>query len=75
VLLLTVATLVALLAQVKVSPLMVFPLLSFPVAVNCWVAFTAIVGEAGVTAIVASGPGVTVKVSALLVTPLALAVI
>ena len=74
-LLLIVATLVALLAQVKVSPVMVFPLLSFAVAVNCWVAFTVIVGEAGVTVIVATGPGVTVKASALLVTPPSLAVI
>ena len=32
---LIVATLVTLLAQVKVSPLMVFPLPSLPVAVNC----------------------------------------
>lgn len=37
-LLLIVATPVALLAQVNVTPLMVFPPLSFAVAVNCWVA-------------------------------------
>jgi hypothetical protein len=49
-----VATLVALLAQAKASPVMVFPLLSLAVAVNCWVAFTAIDGEAGVTVIVAT---------------------
>jgi hypothetical protein len=49
--LLIVATLVVPLAQVKVTPDMVFPLLSLAVAVNCCVAFTAIDGEGGVTVI------------------------
>jgi hypothetical protein len=70
-----VATLFSLLAHVKVSPLRVSPALSSPVAVNCWVAFTVIEGKAGLTVIVASGPGVTVKVTALLVTPPDVAVI
>jgi hypothetical protein len=48
-LLLIVAIVVALLAQVKATPLMVLPLLSFAVAVNCCVVFIAMDGEAGVT--------------------------
>jgi hypothetical protein len=68
-LLLIVATLVALLAQVNVSPLMVSPALSLPTAVNWSVAPAATDGEAGVTVIVASAPGVVVKVIALLVMP------
>jgi hypothetical protein len=54
---LIVATLVALLAQVKVSPLMVLPLLSFATAVNWSVAFTAIDEEAAVTVTVATVGG------------------
>jgi hypothetical protein len=52
-LLLMVATLVALLAQVRVTPLMVFPLVSLATAVNWSVAFTATDDEAAVTVIVA----------------------
>jgi hypothetical protein len=51
---LMVAILAALLAQAKVTPLMVLPLLSFAVAVNCSVAPAAMDGEAGVTAMLAS---------------------
>lgn len=51
--LLMAATEVALLAQVNVTPLMLFPLLSFATAVNWSVAFTAIDDEAAVTVIVA----------------------
>jgi hypothetical protein len=53
-LLLTVAILVALLVQVNVIPLMVLPLLSFAVAVNCCVVPTAMDGEDGETAIAAT---------------------
>jgi len=53
-LLLIVAILVALLTQVKVTPLMVFPLPSFAVAVNCCVAPTAIEGDDGETEIEAT---------------------
>jgi hypothetical protein len=74
-LLLTVATLVALLAHVNVTPLMVLPLLSFAVALNCWVPPTATEGDAGDTVMVATAGEVTVSVSAELVTPLAEAVI
>jgi hypothetical protein len=49
-LLLIVAILVALLAQVNTTPFMVLPLVSFAVAVNCCVVFIAIDGEAGDTA-------------------------
>jgi ABC-type molybdate transport system permease subunit len=69
-----VATPAALLAQVKVTPPMVLPLLSFAVAVNCSVALAVMVGEDGVTAMVAM-TGVTVRVSPGLVTPWADAVI
>lgn len=55
-LLLIVATLVALLAQVKVVPLIVLPLLSLAVAVNCCVAPWLIEGVDGETAIVATVP-------------------
>ena len=44
----------ALLTQVNVTPPMVLPLLSFAVAVNCWVALATMVGAAGVTAILAT---------------------
>jgi hypothetical protein len=71
---LMVATPVALLAQVKVTPPMVLPLLSFAVAVNCSVAPAAMDGEDGVTAMLAT-TGVTVSVSGALVTPCAAAVI
>ena len=43
-LLLMVATLSALLLQVKVTPVRAPPLLFMAVAVNCWVAFIAIKG-------------------------------
>jgi len=74
-LLLIVAVLVALLAQVNVTPLMVLPLPSFAVAVNCCVAPTVMDGELGETVIVATTGAVTVSVSSELVTPLAEAVI
>ena len=51
------ATLVALLAQVNVTPVMVLPLLSFAVAVNCCVAPKAIEGDAGETVMLASVGG------------------
>lgn len=51
---LMVATPAALLAQVKVTPPMMLPLLSFAVAANCSVALAAMDGEAGVTAMVAT---------------------
>jgi hypothetical protein len=70
-----VATAVAPLAQVNATPLMVLPLLSFAVAVNCWAPPTAIDGEAGETVIVATTGALTVSVTAELVTPLADAVI
>jgi len=44
-----VATLVLLLFHVKVTPLMVLPELSLAVAVNCWVAPTAMEGDDGET--------------------------
>ena len=44
-LLLIVATPVALLAHVNVTPLMALPLLFLAVALNCWVAPTAIEGD------------------------------
>jgi hypothetical protein len=74
-LLLIVATPVALLAQVKVNPIIVFPPLSLAVAVNCCVAFAAIDGEVGATVIVATTGAVTVRVSLPLVTPPVAAVI
>jgi hypothetical protein len=70
-----VATVVVPLAQVNVTPLMVLPPLSFAVAVNCWVAPTTIVGDAGDTVTVATTGLVTVRVSGELVTPPAEAVI
>jgi hypothetical protein len=59
--LLICATLVVPLDQVKVTPDIVFPLLSLAVAVNCCVAFTAIKGDAGVTVIAATVGAVTVN--------------
>ena len=53
-LLLTVATLVALLAQVNVTPLIVLPLLSLAVALNCCVPPAAIDAVDGETAMVAT---------------------
>jgi hypothetical protein len=53
---LIVAIVVALLAQVKATPLMVLPLLSFAVAVNCCVVFIAMDGEAGATVMEATVP-------------------
>jgi hypothetical protein len=53
-LLLIVATPAALLDQANVTPLMVLPLLSLAVAVNCCVAPTAIDGEAGEIAMLAT---------------------
>jgi hypothetical protein len=53
-LLLIVATPVALLDQAKVTPLIVLPLASFAVAVNCCVAPTVIVGDAGDTVMLAT---------------------
>jgi hypothetical protein len=49
-----VATAVALLVQVNVTPLIALPLLSCAVAVNCCVAPTAIEGDAGETAMLAT---------------------
>jgi hypothetical protein len=68
-LLLIWATVVALLVHVKLGLLIVSPALSLATAVNWSVAFTAIDGEPAVTVIVATAPGVTVSVIALLVTP------
>jgi hypothetical protein len=53
-LLLTVATPALLLVHVNVTPLTVVPLLFFAVAVNCWVAPTAIEGDAGDTVMLAT---------------------
>lgn len=70
-----VATLVLLLDQVKVTPLMVLPEPSLAVAVNCCVAPTAMEGEDGETVMDATTGAVTVRVSGELVTPPAEAVI
>ena len=56
--LLTVATFVALLAHVNVTPLIVLPLLSFAVALNCRVPPTAIEDDDGETAMVTTFVGV-----------------
>jgi hypothetical protein len=53
-LLLTVATLVALLAQLKVTPLTVFPFPSFAVALNCSEPFKATEGALGVSVMLAT---------------------
>ena len=49
-----VATALVLLAQVKVRPVRMLPFLSLAVAVNCWVAKTAMEGAAGDTVMVAT---------------------
>jgi hypothetical protein len=54
---LIVATVVLLLVQVNVTPAMMLPALSSAVALNCWVAPTAIEGEDGETLMLATVDG------------------
>lgn len=61
-------------AQLKVTPVTALPLASTAAAVNCWVAFTAIVAVGGAMVMEAMGC-VTVSVAGALVTPDAEAVI
>ena len=70
----TVAITEELQAQLKVTPVTALPLASTAAAVNCWVAFTAIVAVCGEMVMEAMGC-VTVSVAGALVTPDAEAVI